>query len=44
MSGDGLLEVMLRGGDPATVAGYDDAPPRMGFFTDTLGVHRLQGV
>jgi formate dehydrogenase iron-sulfur subunit len=30
-----LLNVMLRGGDPATEAGYQDAPPRMGFFTDT---------
>jgi formate dehydrogenase iron-sulfur subunit len=31
----GLLNVMLSGGDPATEAGYADAPPRMGFFTDT---------
>ncbi len=31
----GVLNVMLRGGDPATEAGYEDAPPRMGFFTDT---------
>jgi formate dehydrogenase iron-sulfur subunit len=31
----GLLDVMLRGGDPATEAGHQDAPPRMGFFTDT---------
>jgi formate dehydrogenase iron-sulfur subunit len=31
----GRLNVMLRGGDPATEAGYQDAPPRMGFFTDT---------
>jgi formate dehydrogenase iron-sulfur subunit len=31
----GLLNIMLRGGDPATEAGYADAPPRMGFFTDT---------
>jgi formate dehydrogenase iron-sulfur subunit len=35
VSGDGLLNVMLRGDDPATVSGYEDAPPRMGFFTDT---------
>ncbi len=35
MNGDGLLNVMLRGDDPATVSGYEDAPPRMGFFTDT---------
>jgi formate dehydrogenase iron-sulfur subunit len=32
---DGPLNVMLRGGDPAGEAGYEDAPPRMGFFTDT---------
>ena len=31
----GVLNIMLRGGDPATEAGYEDAPPRMGFFTDT---------
>ncbi len=31
----GLLNVMLPGGDPATDTGYVDAPPRMGFFTDT---------
>jgi formate dehydrogenase iron-sulfur subunit len=30
-----VLNIMLRGGDPATEAGYEDAPPRMGFFTDT---------
>jgi formate dehydrogenase iron-sulfur subunit len=35
VSGDGLLNVLLAGGDPATVAGYEDPPPRMGFFTDT---------
>ncbi len=35
MSGGGLLNVLLAGGDPATVAGYEDPPPRMGFFTDT---------
>ncbi|MGI8863278.1 MAG: 4Fe-4S dicluster domain-containing protein [Solirubrobacteraceae bacterium] len=35
MSGDGLLNVLLAGGDPATNAGYEDHPPRMGFFTDT---------
>jgi formate dehydrogenase iron-sulfur subunit len=33
--GGRLLDVMLRGGDPATEAGHEDAPPRMGFFTDT---------
>ncbi len=34
---DGPLTVLLRGGDPdpATAAGHTDAPPRMGFFTDT---------
>ncbi|HTX46999.1 MAG TPA: 4Fe-4S dicluster domain-containing protein [Solirubrobacteraceae bacterium] len=31
----GPLNVLLSGGDPATVSGYEDAPPRMGFFTDT---------
>ncbi len=31
----GLLGIMLRGGDPATESGYQDPPPRMGFFTDT---------
>jgi formate dehydrogenase iron-sulfur subunit len=30
-----MLNIMLRGGDPAAEAGYEDAPPRMGFFTDT---------
>jgi formate dehydrogenase iron-sulfur subunit len=35
MSTDGLLDIMLRGGDPATNSGYADHPPRMGFFTDT---------
>ena len=37
MSADGpdLLNILMAGGDPATVAGYDDPPPRMGFFTDT---------
>jgi formate dehydrogenase iron-sulfur subunit len=35
MSGDGPLNIMLRGGDPATEAGHEDHPPRMGFFTDT---------
>jgi formate dehydrogenase iron-sulfur subunit len=29
------LNVLLSGGDPATNAGYEDHPPRMGFFTDT---------
>jgi formate dehydrogenase iron-sulfur subunit len=33
--GDGPLNIMLRGGDPATEAGHEDHPPRMGFFTDT---------
>jgi formate dehydrogenase iron-sulfur subunit len=31
----GPLEILLQGGDPATVAGHEDHPPRMGFFTDT---------
>jgi formate dehydrogenase iron-sulfur subunit len=35
VSGDGPLNIMLRGGDPATEAGHEDHPPRMGFFTDT---------
>jgi formate dehydrogenase iron-sulfur subunit len=33
--GHGPLNVLLSGGDPATNAGHDDHPPRMGFFTDT---------
>ncbi|MFL5859888.1 MAG: 4Fe-4S dicluster domain-containing protein [Solirubrobacteraceae bacterium] len=33
--GNGPLNVLLRGGDPATAAGHEDHPPRMGFFTDT---------
>jgi formate dehydrogenase iron-sulfur subunit len=35
LDGDGPLEILLHGGDPATVAGHEDHPPRMGFFTDT---------
>jgi formate dehydrogenase iron-sulfur subunit len=35
MSAGGPLNVLLAGGDPATNAGYEDHPPRMGFFTDT---------
>jgi formate dehydrogenase iron-sulfur subunit len=31
----GPLNVLLGGGDPATASGYEDHPPRMGFFTDT---------
>ena len=27
--------MLLSGGDPARRAGYEDHPPRMGFFTDT---------
>jgi formate dehydrogenase iron-sulfur subunit len=35
-SDDGFaLNVLLGGGDPAASAGYAEAPPRMGFFTDT---------
>jgi formate dehydrogenase iron-sulfur subunit len=30
-----VLNVLLEGGDPASSSGYDDHPPRMGFFTDT---------
>jgi formate dehydrogenase iron-sulfur subunit len=29
------LNVLMRGGDPATASGYEDHPPRIGFFTDT---------
>jgi formate dehydrogenase iron-sulfur subunit len=29
------LPVTYSGGDPAPAAGWEDAPPRMGFFTDT---------
>lgn len=32
---DGPLSVLLSGGDPAGEAGWEDHPPRMGFFTDT---------
>jgi formate dehydrogenase iron-sulfur subunit len=35
VSAGGPLNVLLAGGDPATNAGYEDPPPRMGFFTDT---------
>jgi formate dehydrogenase iron-sulfur subunit len=35
LDGNGPLEILLHGGDPATVAGHEDHPPRMGFFTDT---------
>jgi formate dehydrogenase iron-sulfur subunit len=35
VSGEGPLNVLLAGGDPATNAGYESPPPRMGFFTDT---------
>jgi formate dehydrogenase iron-sulfur subunit len=31
----GLLKVLMSGEDPATDTGYEDHPPRMGFFTDT---------
>ena len=34
MAGD-LLAKLLGGDDPAPASGYPDAPPRMGFFTDT---------
>ena len=30
-----LLDVMLSDSDPAIAAGYEQPPPRMGFFTDT---------
>jgi formate dehydrogenase iron-sulfur subunit len=32
---DGPLDVWLGGGDPAASSGYEEPPPRMGFFTDT---------
>ncbi len=35
MSDGGLLDIFLSGADPATDAGYEEHPPRMGFFTDT---------
>jgi formate dehydrogenase iron-sulfur subunit len=35
VSGDGPLNILMRGGDPATAAGYEDHPTRVGFFTDT---------
>ncbi len=34
-SHDGVLNVLLGGGDPAGGAGWSEHPPRMGFFTDT---------
>jgi formate dehydrogenase iron-sulfur subunit len=34
VAGD-LLAKLLGGSDPAPASGYPDAPPRMGFFTDT---------
>ncbi len=34
MAGE-LLSWLLPPGDPASTSGYDDHPPRMGFFTDT---------
>jgi formate dehydrogenase iron-sulfur subunit len=35
-AGDNLLEVLLVGGkDPAEAAGWEEHPPRVGFFTDT---------
>jgi formate dehydrogenase iron-sulfur subunit len=30
-----LLDILLGSPDPVEAAGYDDPPPRMGFFTDT---------
>ena len=30
-----LVDLLTGDGDPASVAGYADHPPRMGFFTDT---------
>jgi formate dehydrogenase iron-sulfur subunit len=35
MSDESPLDVWLGGGDPAASAGYEQHPPRMGFFTDT---------
>ncbi|HXD53573.1 MAG TPA: 4Fe-4S dicluster domain-containing protein [Solirubrobacteraceae bacterium] len=35
MSEDGLLEILLGGQDPAVSAGWEEHPPRVGFFTDT---------
>ncbi len=33
--GDDLILSLVGGADPATDTGYEDHPPRMGFFTDT---------
>jgi formate dehydrogenase iron-sulfur subunit len=30
-----LIDLLPTGGDPASAAGWEDPPPRMGFFTDT---------
>ena len=35
MSEDGVLEILLGGRDPAVSAGWEEPPPRVGFFTDT---------
>jgi formate dehydrogenase iron-sulfur subunit len=32
---DVVLNVLMGGPDPATASGYEEHPPRMGFFTDT---------
>ena len=29
------LNLLMRGGDPASAAGHEEPPPRLGFFTDT---------
>jgi len=34
-AGEAPLNVLMRGGDPATGSGHGEHPPRMGFFTDT---------
>ena len=31
----GPLNVLLGGADPAAASGWEEHPPRMGFFTDT---------
>ena len=35
MSAEGPLEILLGGADPAASSGWEEHPPRMGFFTDT---------
>jgi formate dehydrogenase iron-sulfur subunit len=35
VAGEAPLNVLTGGGDPASGSGYEEPPPRLGFFTDT---------